>query len=401
MTDRTLIYTAGLLRGLAAGLISVLAAVYLAKRGFPADEIGAVLSAGMAGVATGTVYGTFWADRVGRRRSMVGLALLGGSAGLVLAWAPNTLTLVAASFFGMLNTQGTDRGAVQALETAILPSTALPSERTRVYAWYNALQDIGGALGALAAALPQLLREGFAISEIHAYSSVIVFYALLLLAAALLYSRLSIAARPSHSGPLRLSAETRAPIRNFAWLSALDAFGGGFIGAALIAYFFYERFGVSESSLAMLFVAGRTMTVFSHFAAAWLASRIGLVNTMVFTHIPSSLLLLTIPFTGSFEVAAILFILREGLSEMDVPTRQSYLMAIVKENERAYAAGITQLARAAGRVIAPAIAGAAMANAALWFPLAAGAGLKIVYDLLMWRAFSELKPPEEQAGQSQ
>ncbi len=395
MTDRTLIYSAGLFRGLAAGLISVLAAVYLAKRGFPADEIGAVLSAGMAGVAAGTVYGTFWADRVGRRRSMVGLALLGGVAGLVLAWAPNTLTLVYASFFGMLNTQGTDRGAVQALETAILPSTAEPGERTRVYAWYNALQDIGGALGALAAALPQLLRDGFEIPEMRAYSAVIVFYGMLLIVAALLYSRLSTAAQPSHSGPLALSAQTRGPIRTFAWLSALDAFGGGFIGAALIAYFFYERFGVSESSLALMFVAGRTMTVLSHFAAAWLASRIGLVNTMVFTHIPSSLLLLTIPLTGSFEPAAVLFVLREGLSEMDVPTRQSYLMAIVKEHERAYAAGISQLARAAGRVTAPAIAGVAMANAALWIPIAVGATLKIVYDVLLWRAFNSIRPPEE------
>jgi predicted MFS family arabinose efflux permease len=188
---------------------------------------------------------------------------------------------------------------------------------------------------------------------------------------------------------------TRRAIHRFAALSALDSFGGGFIGSALIAYFFYLKFGVSEGALAALFLVGRIMTVLSHFGAAWLAGRVGLVNTMVFTHIPSSLLLLTIPLTGSFALAAFLFILREGLVEMDVPTRQSYLMAIVQPEERAYASGISQLGRAAGRVIAPGIAGGAMQLGGLWFPLVAGATLKIAYDLLLWRAFRHVKPPEE------
>jgi predicted MFS family arabinose efflux permease len=178
-------------------------------------------------------------------------------------------------------------------------------------------------------------------------------------------------------------------------LAALDAIGGGFIGSALIAYFLYARFGVNEAELALLFVVARLVTVVSHFVAAWLARRIGLVNTMVFTHIPSSLLLLTLPIAPTFGVAAVLFILREGLSEMDVPTRQSYLMAIVPPHERAWAAGISQLARAAGRMVSPALAGAAMQAGALWLPLAAGAAIKIVYDLLLWRAFRQIKPPEE------
>lgn len=393
--DRRLVYAAGFLRGLAAGLVSVLAAVYLAKRGFPADEIGYVLAAGMVGVFAGTVYGTYWADRIGRRASMTALALLAAGGGLALVLAPGLPALLAAAFLGMLNTQGADRGAAQALEQAILPATAEGAERTRVFAWYNVLQDIGGALGAAAAALPQLLRDGLAVPDVQAYGAAMLLYAGLLGMAALLYASLSRRAEPEHAGRLELSSHTRGPIRNFALLSMLDSFGGGFIGASLIAYFFYQQFGVSEGELAMLFVAGRTMTVLSHFGAAWLAARIGLVNTMVFTHIPSSLLLLTIPFTGSFPLAAFLFILREGLSEMDVPTRQSYLMAIVRPEERAYAAGISQLARAAGRTLAPGIAGVAMAQAALWVPLAAGASLKIVYDLLMWRAFRNIKPPEE------
>lgn len=400
-TDRRLIYGAALLRGLAAGAISVLAAVYLAKRGFDEAAIGVVLSAGLAGVLAGTVFGTFFADSVGRRRSLVALSLLAATGGALLVITDTLWAAALAAFFGMLNTQGSDRGAAQALEQAILPATATDSERTQVYARYNALADIGGAAGALLAALPALLRDQLQVPELRAYDATVLVYAALSVLVAVLYARLS---EKSERAPAALSLQhladappdIRREVRKFSWLSALDAVGGGFIGSALIAYFLYVRFGVNEAELALLFVAARTMTVISHFVAAWLASRIGLVNTMVFTHIPSSLLLLTLPIAPTFGVAAALFILREGLSEMDVPTRQSYLMAIVPPHERAWAAGISQLARAAGRMVSPLLAGAAMQAGALWLPLAAGAAIKIVYDLLLWRAFRRVKPPEEQ-----
>lgn len=396
--DRRLIYGAALLRGLAAGAISVLAAVYLAKRGFPADDIGVVLSAGMAGVFAGTAYGTLLADRVGRRRSLVGLALLAAGGGAALAWFDSLWAIALAAFIGMLSTQGSDRGAAQALEVSILPSTTSDAERTRVYAWYNALADAGGAAGALLAALPAVLRTRLELTEVRAYDATIFVYAALLVGVALLYARLSRATEPAQAagpGASGLPPSARRNVWRFAGLSAMDSLGGGFIGSALIAYYLYARFGIGEGALALLFAAARVMTVLSHFAAAWLAQRIGLVNTMVFTHIPSSLLLLTLPIAPNFGVAAALFVLREGLSEMDVPTRQSYLMAIVPPHERAWASGLTQLARAAGRMIAPAFAGAAMHAGALWLPLAAGATIKIAYDLLLWRAFRATKPPEE------
>lgn len=399
--DRLLIYAAALLRGLAAGAISVLAAVYLAKRGFDEAAIGLVLSAGLAGVLAGTVFGTYFADRVGRRRSLVLLALLAGIGGVLLVVTDTLWALVLAAFFGMLNTQGSDRGAAQALEQAILPATATDAERTQLFARYNALSDVGGAAGALLAALPALLRDRWQVPDVRAYDATVLVYAALALIVAVLYARLSAQAERA-TAPLSLAdlghdapPDIKREVRRFSWLSALDAVGGGFIGSALIAYFLYVRFGVNEAELALLFVAARTMTVISHFVAAWLASRIGLVNTMVFTHIPSSLLLLTLPIAPTFGVAAALFILREGLSEMDVPTRQSYLMAIVPPHERAWAAGISQLARAAGRMVSPLLAGAAMQAGALWLPLAAGAAIKIVYDVLLWRAFRQIKPPEE------
>ena len=398
--DRLLIYGAAFLRGLAAGAISVLAAVYLAKRGFDGAAIGVVLSAGLAGVLAGTIFGTYFADRIGRRRSLVMLALLAAAGGALLVTTDTLWAAALVAFFGMLNTQGSDRGAAQALEQAILPATTSDAQRTQLFARYNAIADVGGAAGALLAALPALLRDRMQVPELHAYDATVLVYAALSLAVALLYARLSAHAE---NAPLPALADLahdappsiRRQVRKFAGLSALDAVGGGFIGSALIAYFLYARFGVNEAQLALLFVAARTMTVLSHFVAAWLARRIGLVNTMVFTHIPSSLLLLTLPIAPTFGIAAALFILREGLSEMDVPTRQSYLMAIVPPHERAWAAGISQLARAGGRMVSPVLAGAAMQAGALWLPLAAGAAIKIVYDVLVWREFREIKAPEE------
>ena len=286
-SDRRLIYAAAYLRGLAAGAISVLAAVYLAKRGFREAEVGLVLTAGFIGVACGTAYGTFLADRVGRRRSLVGLAMLAAAGGASLALFESGTALGVAAFLGMLNTQGTDRGAAQALEQAILPATAPDHERTQVFAWYNALHDTGGASGALLAALPELLRESFGVAELRAYDSTIFTYAVLLVAVALIYARLS--ATTERGAPVAghvADPRTRNAVRNLALLSAMDSFGGGFIGSALIAWFLYLRFGVSEGALAALFLAARIMTVLSHFAAAWLSRRIGLVNTMVFTHMP-------------------------------------------------------------------------------------------------------------------
>ena len=259
--DRRLIYGAALLRGLAAGAISVLAAVYLAKRGFPADDIGVVLSAGMAGVFAGTAYGTFLADRVGRRRSLVGLALLAAVGGAALAWFDSLWAIALAAFIGMLSTQGSDRGAAQALEVSILPSTTSDAERTRVYAWYNALADAGGAAGALLAALPAVLRMRFELTEVRAYDATIFVYAALLVGVALLYTRLSRATEPAQAGTAGpgasgLPPSARRNVWRFAGLSAMDSLGGGFIGSALIAYYLYARFGIGEGALALLFRRG-------------------------------------------------------------------------------------------------------------------------------------------------
>jgi hypothetical protein len=199
---------------------------------------------------------------------------------------------------------------------------------------------------------------------------------------------------PAAKGP-KLSPESRRVLTRISALFALDSIGGGFLVSALIAYFFFKRFGVGEQGMGLLFFFARALNAGSHIAAAWLAKRIGLVNTMVFTHVPSSLLLLTVPFAPTFPIAAALFLLREGLVEMDVPTRQSYVMAVVAPHERTAASGVTSLVRLGGWAVAPGFAGLAMAGTSLGAPLVVGASLKIAYDFLLYAAFRRLPPPEE------
>ena len=394
--DRRVVYAAGFLRATANGLIGVIAGIYLAKLGFSPATFGIVLAAGIGGTAVAAAGVTVWGDRVGRKRGLVLLALASAAGGAAIAAASDHAVLAAAAFVGMMNSLGKDRAAAAALEQAILPGTVDDAGRTRVFAWYNVTQDIGHGLGAALAAAPELARAAGLASEVGSLRFAVALYATLLLASAFAYARLTPAAEARREDRASaISPQTRRILWRLSALFALDSFAGGFLGTALFAYFFHAQFGVGEGAIAALFVGARIMNALSHLGAAWLARRIGLVNTMVFTHTPSSLLLLTIPFTESFALAAVLFLLREGLSEMDVPTRQSYLMAMVRPAERTFAGGVTNLARMAARVIAPVIAGGAM-QAALWTPLAAAAAMKIAYDWLLWVQFRRVRPPEEE-----
>ena len=394
--NREIIYAASTLRAVANGLIGVIAGIYFAKLGFDTPAMGAVLSAGIAGATLAAAYVTLWGDRVGRRRGLMLIAALSAAGGLVVGLASDEYIVGVAAFLGMLNALGKDRAAALALEQAILPDAVEAALRTKAFAWYNVIQDIGHGTGAALAALPYLLRAALGLSELGSLRAAVLLYALLFAASALLYARLSPRAESASRGEkLRVAPASRAILTRLSLLFALDSFAGGFLGSALFAYFFYQQFGVSEAVIGMLFVGARIMNAFSHLGAAWLAQRIGLVNTMVFTHTPSSLLLLTIPFAGSFHIAAILFLLREGLAEMDVPTRQSYLMAVVRPEERTFAGGVTNLARMAARSVAPVLAGGAMQALALWTPIVAAALMKISYDWLLYSSFRKIKPPEE------
>jgi MFS family permease len=296
----------------------------------------------------------------------------------------------------MLNSLGKDRAAALAIEQAILPSTGSDAERTRAFAWYNVIQDVGHALGAGFAVVSPFLREYAGLDALASLRAAVLLYAALYAATAVLSLALSKRAEaPAEALKLKVSPQSKKILTRMSFLFALDSFAGGFQGSALFAYYFHAQFGVSEATIGMLFVGARIMNAFSHLGAAWLASRIGLLNTMVFTHTPSSILTFTIPFTGSFTVAAILFLLREGLSEMDVPTRQSYLMAVVRPEERTFAGGVTNLARMCARAVAPVLAGSAIQVVTLGAPIFAAATMKICYDALLFVSFRRIKPPEE------
>lgn len=398
MTDRGVLYAAAFLRALATGLMGVLLGIYLAKRGFAAAEIGVVIGAGLTGAALSTLIVTFLGDRLGRRRTLLALGILSAAGGVALILTSSLLAASVVAFIGMVNGMGRDRGAALVLEQAILPATTTDAGRTRAFAWYNVLQDVGHAFGGALAAMPTVLRAGFALDELAAFHVAVGVYAALLLAGSLLYLFLTPAAEaPVARTTVRLSPQSRRILTRISLLFALDSLAGGFLGTALLSYFFYERFGVGEAVIAGLFLFARGANAVSHLGAAWLAARIGLVNTMVYTHIPSSLLLMTVPFAPSFAVAAALFLLREALVEMDVPTRQSYVMAMVRPEERTFSSGVTHLVRMAGWAVAPFAAGFLMQGLALGAPLYIGAGMKIAYDLALYRAFRHLKPPEERA----
>jgi MFS family permease len=396
VSDRQLFYCAAFVRALATGMMGVLLGIYLASRQLDTNAIGFIITLGLAGAALATGIVTFCADRVGHRRSLLLITAAGVAGALLLAFSTHPLALGIAAFIGMVNGMGRDRGAALVVEQGALPATASDADRTIVFARYNVLQDAGHALGSLLAAVPTVLvRSG--LNPIDAQQSAVFIYAGLSALPLIAYARLSPAVEARRADlQRRVSPETRKTLAKISALFAIDAFGGGFLTTALLSFFFYQRFGVDVATIGVLFFVARVANAGSHLAAAWLAKRIGLVNTMVFTHIPSSILLLTVPFMPNFTTAALLFLLRESLVEMDVPTRQSYVMAVVRPEERTFASGITHLVRLAGWAFAPALAGFLMTGTSLAVPIYVGASLKILYDLLLWSAFRRLPPPEEQ-----
>ncbi len=403
--DRFLIYGAALLRALGIGLLGVLLGIVLFRAGASSLQIGLVIATGIAGGAAATSVVSFYGDMLGRRRTLVVLSLLASLGGIGLALTPRFSVLLAIAFVGMLNGTGTDRGAAFAMEQAVLPGLVSDTDRTWALSWYNVILDSGSAIGALAAGLPFLLQRWLALDRAASYAGIFFGYAALNLLSGILYLLMSPqvevaqTTKPLSSHPVSprsVSPETRSIVLKLTALFSLDSLGGGFLTDALVSYWFFRRFGIPEHSLGILFFAVHLLNAGSHLGAAWLAKKFGLVNTMVFTHLPSSLFLIAVPLAPSIKLAIPLFLLREALAEMDVPTRQSYVAAVVRPEERTFASGITNLSRNVCWAVGSSLAGVTMQSVAFSTPLVLGGGLKIVYDILLYRAFRHLKPPEEQ-----
>jgi MFS family permease len=395
----SIIYIAAWMRSFGIGLLGVVLGVFLYREGYSSTAIGLVIAAGLAGAATGTVFITFKADRLGRRRTLFVLSLLTALGSLPLIFHLGLPAMVLIAFLGMLNGMGSDRSPAFALEQATIPGLVSDAKRTWALAWYSVVLDASGALGALAAGIPIAAQKWWSMDLARSYRYLFIGYAAISVLTALLYLLLSEDVEIRKEGTLgtrvAVSPETKSTIKRISALFAIDAFGGGFLTDALVSYWFFRRFGIAESQLALLFFTVHVLNALSHLGAAWLARRIGLIKTMVFTHLPSSMFLIAAAFMPSPRWAIVLFLLRESLVEMDVPTRQSYVAAVVQPGERTFAAGVTNLVRNGAWAAASAVAGVFMQQVTFAAPLLLGGGLKIIYDGLLWRAFHHLAPPEE------
>jgi MFS family permease len=394
------IYAAAWLRSFNIGLLGVVLGVYLSREGFSATAIGLVIAAGLAGAAAGTVFITFKADHLGRRRTLLGLALLGAIGALPLIFHFGLPAVLLLAFVGMINGMGSDRSPSFALEQAMIPGLVSDQKRTWALAWYSVVLDASGAVGALAAGIPLLALHLWNVGIGDGYRALFIGYAAIQMLSAACYlllskeveaPRITLPGKPTAA----ISPQTKSTLARLSSLFAIDALGGGFLTDALVSYWFFRRFGIAENKLALLFFTVHVLNALSHLGAAWLARRIGLIKTMVFTHLPSSIFLILAAFMPSAHWAVLLFLLRESLVEMDVPTRQSYVAAVVRPEERTFAAGVTNLTRNAAWAASSAVAGVFMQQVAFSAPLLLGGGLKIIYDGLLWRAFRHVRPPEE------
>lgn len=381
----------------------MLLGLYLAAVGLTAAELGLVVGLGLAGNAAGTLLVAVAGDRLGRRAVLLWASILSaaGLAAMALFTAPAPGPLGAAAFVGMVNGMGRDRGPAQTLDQSLLAERVSDSERTAVFARYTFFQDVLGAFGSLAAGVPALLERGFAVAALPAYRSTLGAAAAVTLLQAVFYARLPHDAR-AHSADgsgatpkVQVTPASRRRVAALSGLFALDSLGGGFLAGSILSYWFFRRFGLTGEVLGPVFFAARALNALSYVGAEAIARRIGLVRTMVFTHLPSSLVLFALPWAPAPWIAIALFLLRESLVQMDVPTRQSYVAAVTAPGERTFALGVTGVTRNVGWTVGSALAGLVMGAYGLAAPLWCGAGLKVVYDVALYRSFKSVRAPEE------
>ncbi|MFZ4694047.1 MAG: MFS transporter [Verrucomicrobiia bacterium] len=412
MSDLRLLFATRSLRLFAYGFLAVVLVLYLAALGVPEWRIGLLLTLILAGDASVSLWITTRADRIGRRRMLLlGAGLMVG-AGLAFAFTRDFYVLLVAGVLGVISPSGYEVGPFLAIEQAALAHVVPDHDRTRLFAWYNLSGSLATALGSLAGGWLSLKIGMLAGSELAGYRAVVVGYALIGLVLAAFFWRLSpsVEVRPDDRSDDRLTVprlgltESRGVVARLSALFALDAFGGGFVVQSLMAYWFHVRFGMDAAALGTLFFGANVLAALSSLAAVWIAKRIGLVNTMVFTHLPSNILLILVPLMPDATSAIVVLLVRFSISQMDVPTRQSYTVAVVKPSERSAAAGITNIARSLGAASAPMLAGPLLAAVAVagapvllvGAPFFLAGGIKIAYDLALWHQFRAVKPPEEQ-----
>jgi MFS family permease len=388
------LYAARALRGFGDGFAIIILPVYLLAIGLSPQQVGIVASASLVGTAALTLLVGFVAPRYDLRNLFLAGAGLTIITGLVFPTVDTFAPVLFVAFIGTINPSAGDLGMLIPLEHALLTQETADRDRTRVFARYSLIGSLTAAAGSLAAAMPEFLTAR-AVAEVTALRMMFYAYATLGLLAAVLYSRLPQDHMRAATRPKSALGPSRKIVYKLAALFSLDAFAGGFVVQSLLALWLFQQFDLSLGAASAFFFCSSLLSAISFPVAAWLSRRIGLVNTMVFTHIPSSICLIAVAFSSNLTVVLILLLIRSALSQMDVPTRSSYVMAVVTPIERTAAASITAVPRSLASSISPAIAGFMLAGPFSALPLVVCGCLKIIYDVTLLGMFRNTKPPEE------
>jgi MFS family permease len=396
-SDGRKLLAARALRTFGYGFLAVALGLYLQELGLSAFEVGVVLAAALAGSALMNVLWSLAADRFGRRRTVAIMAVLMMVGGLLFALTDQLWLLIVGASTGTISASSAEVGPFITVEQAILPQTAPDERRTWLFSIYDTIGNLAGAAGALFTGAVGLFAH-LGLRGASAYRPLLLIYAAIGLLNLLIFLSLSTGVESARVEGARRFVGLHRSAGTVAKLSALfglDAFAGGFVLQSIVAYWFHVRWGLSPATLGVVFFWVGVLSGLSLLAAGWLAGRIGLLNTMVLTHLPSNVLLILVPLAPAAWLAVVLFLARMSVSQMDVPTRRSYTMAVVDPDERTATAGITNVARTAAGAVAPVLSGAAIGAGALGLPFLLAGSLKIVYDGLVYSAFRSVRPPEE------
>jgi MFS family permease len=399
--DGKLLLGARIVRTFSYGFLSVILAIYLKLIGFGDIAIGLVLTATLINSVFFNLLSSAYVDKIGRKNILILYAVLMIISSVIFFVTDNYVALVIAALVGTINVTGSEVGAFLSLEQALLPQTVSDvKKRSSIFAIYNAVGTFAMSAGVLISGLPSVLQN-YGFDKIGAIKSLFLIYAACAVVVLVIYLALSKNIEVKDNLPKsgltmkNVSPKSRGIIAKMSALFAVDSFGGGFVIQSIVSFWFYTKFGADLTSLSYVFAIAGVLTAISYMTSTKIASKIGLVNTMVFTHIPSNVLLIFLAFAPTFSIAISLFFARMSLSQMDVPTRQSYLMGVVNENERIPAAVFTNTSRNVSQAVSPSLSGIVISALSLSAPFVVGGILKIVYDVGMFFSFRKIKPPEE------
>ncbi|MEI7817471.1 MAG: MFS transporter [Desulfuromonadales bacterium] len=382
------------------GFLSVVLALYLSESGLDDLFMGVMFSLTLVGDAGISLILTTTADRFGRKKTLIIGAVLMMVAGVVFMMTSNPLLLIIAAIIGVISPSGNEIGPFLPVEQAILSQLVHTDQRTRLFAWYGLIGSFATALGALASGFAATALQTRGFSALDSYRVILCGYALIGGMLALVFTGLSkecevIRSDASSASQYRFGLhKSRGVVYKLSLLFSLDAFAGGFVLQSFMAYWFHVRYGANEAVLGSIFFGANLLAGISALLAVPLAKKIGLIRTMVFTHLPSNVLLILVPLMPNFTLAITMLLLRFSISQMDVPTRQAYTMAVVDPDERSAAAGITGIARSIGASLSPAVAGALLSTF-LGGPFIVAGGLKIIYDIILFRSFKAANVSDE------